>query len=452
MIGQGRAVPYTAMETNTTIKLNLIAKKAHEEPRLTFTSLIHLLVAPYLMECYHLLKKGKAAGIDGRTKESYSDEEIVHAIEETAARIQSKTYRPQPVRRVYIEKGNGKKRPLGIPSVIDKVVQLGITRILETIHEQDFLSLSYGYRPGRGAHECEKEINHMIMGKKVNWIIDADIQGFFDHIDHSWMMRCLDQRIADPNFKRLINRFLKAGVMEEGRKYATEEGTPQGGILSPVLANMYLHYVLDLWVEKKLKKSKRGYIQLIRYADDFVIGVQYKEEADQICHELTERMKKFALTLSEEKTRVIEFGRFAAENRKKRGERKPETFDFLGFTHYCTTTRDGRYMVRVKTSRKKMNGAITAVNIWLKRIRHIKEPQEIWQTIGSKLQGHYNYYGMSGNFESINRYYQKTRRLIFKWMNRRGQRKSWSWEGFLRHLDTYPLPKPRLTYAVYNTW
>lgn len=405
-------MPYTEVETNTATKLTLIAKKAREEPKLRFISLIHHLNANYLKECFNLLKKRKAAGIDGRILESYTEKEIDRVIEETIKKMKRKKYRPQPVRRVYINKSNGDKRPLGIPTVIDKVIQLACTKILESIYEPTFLPTSYGYRPKRNAHECLKEINHMIMGKKVNWIIDADIKGFFDHVDHHWMMECLDQRIADPNFKRLILKFLKAGVMEEGKYLKTIKGTPQGGIISPILANIYLHYVLDLWFEKQRKRNLKGFAQLIRYADDFIIGTQHQYEAEQILKDLETRMAKFGLKLAKEKTSIREFGRFAVENSKHRRERKPETFDFLGFTHYCTKTRDGRFMVRLKTSRKKMSRALVEMNKWLKAIRNRIPLTAIWKLITLKLQGHYNYYGISGNFESIDRYYYETQCLI----------------------------------------
>lgn len=444
-------MPYAEVEVNTKEKLVLIAKKAKEDSSLRFTSLAHLLNAPYLMECYTLLKKGKAAGVDGRTVESYSSWEINKSIDETIALLKHKKYYPQPVRRMYIRNGE-KSRPLGIPTVIDKVIQLGMVRILEKIYEPILLPLSYGYRRGRNAHEALSEVNHMIMGRKVNWLVDADIRGFFDSIDHGWTMRFLNERIVDPSFNLLIRRFLKAGIMEDGKYQSTNDGTPQGGIISPMLANIYLHYVLDLWFEKRVRKTQRGFTQLIRYADDFVIGTQHKDEAERIFKDLIARFQKFGLKLSEEKTRIIEFGRFAKENHKRRGEGKPKTFDFLGFTHYCTKTRDGRFMVRVKTSRKRAIRASVTLNQWLKKTRNLMPIKEIWHLIALKLSGHYNYYGVSGNFESINRYYRKTRYLVFKWMNRRSRKKSWNWEGFYRYLSVYPLPRPKLTYAIYNTW
>lgn len=453
----GVRVPYTVMEKQkdhtltTADKLVLIARKAKQDVTLKFISLIHLLNAQYLYDCYKELKRGKAAGIDGKTRESYTDEEIREAIEETVRKLKDRTYRPQPVRRVFIKKDNGTMRPLGIPTVVDKIVQRGVAKILEAIYEQTFLPVSYGYRPETDAHACLKEVNHMIMARKVNWVIEADIEGFFDHVDHQWMMRCLDERIADPNFKGLIVRFLKAGVMNEGRYEATGEGTPQGGIISPVLANIYLHYILDVWVAAQCK-IWYGYVQLVRYADDFVIGAQYKQEAEKIQQQLGERLKKFGLTLSKEKTRVLEFGRFSQENRERRGDGKSQTVDFLGLTHYCTKTRDGRFMVRVKTSRKRMNRSIGSMQVWLKQVRNVLSIDKIWPTIVSKLNGHYNYYGVSGNFESIQRYYRKTVSMTYKWMNRRSQKKTWNWDGFYRYLDAHPFPKPKLTYAIYNTW
>lgn len=445
-------VPYTEMEHKTVTKLVLIAKRAKEERKAKFTSLIHLLNEGYLYECFKLLKRGKAAGVDGKKMESYSEEEVKQFIAGTVTNLKGRKYQPQPVRRVYIEKEKGKMRPLGIPTVMDKVVQLAMTRILESIYEQDFLPISFGYRVGKDAHEALKEINHMIMRQKVNYILDADIEGFFDNLNHKVLMESVSQRISDPNFKRLVWKFLKAGVMEEGQYQATDGGTPQGGIISPVLANIYLHYVLDLWFEKKLKQNLKGYTQLVRYADDFLIGIQHQAEAVNIQTELTHRLQKFGLTLSKEKTAIKEFGRFASENRERKGQGKPETFNFLGFTHYCSKTQDGRFQVRVKTQGKRLNKAVVAMNTYLKKTRSSLPVQEIWKTVTSKLKGHYNYYGISGNFELIQWYYLKARNLVFKWLNKRSEKKSFSWERFQKYLEVYPLPKPKLTYALYNTW
>jgi len=457
--GKGESMPHTEVGINpargginTAFKLTLISKRAKEEPQTKFISLMHLLNARYLKECYAELKRGKAAGIDGKVVEGYTEEEITQAIEDTIMKLKKRTYRPQPVRRVYIEKANGQKRPLGIPTVIDKVIQQGVAKILEAIYEPTFLPVSHGFRKGRNAHECLKELNHKIMGQKVNWVIEADIKGFFDHVDHGWMMRSLEERIGDTPFKKLIERMLKAGIMDGGRYRVSKEGTPQGGIISPILANIYLHYVLDLWFEKVERKGLAGEAYLIRYADDFVICLQHKQEAQRVMEDIRKRLGKFGLELAEDKTRIVEFGRFAEENHRRRGEGRPGTIEFLGFTHYCTRTRDGRFMVRMKTSREKMSRAIKGMGAWLKSIRNLIKLGDIWKLLKLKLQGHYNYYGVSGNFESLQRYHRKTLSLIFKWMNRRSQKRTWSWSSFREYLEKNPLPKPKLTYALYNTW
>lgn len=440
------------MENNTATKLIQITRTAKEQPKFRFTFLKYLLNEAYLMECYHQLKTGKAAGVDGRTLESYTEKEMREAIRKTIEDMKANHYRPQPVRQVKIPKENGKQRTLGIPTVIDKVVQLGCARILEAIFEPTFLPVSFGYRPGRNAHECLKEINHMVMGKPVNYILEADIEGFFDHVDHDKMITCLEERIGDPRFINLIVSFLKAGVMEGHQKKETIEGTPQGGILSPILANIYLHYVLDLWFTKREQSVLTGYSQLVRYADDFVIGIQHEQDARRIQEDLKERLKTFGLTLSTEKTNLIEFGRFAEENKKKQDGTKPQTFNFLGFTHYCDYTRDGRFAMKVRTSRKRFNRALKATSDWFKVVRTKVPIQELWTILKMKLQGHYQYYGVSGNFADIKTYYHQTRQAAYKWLNRRSQKKSWNWEQFNNYTMRYPLPQPKLYYAFYNTW
>jgi group II intron reverse transcriptase/maturase len=445
-------VPYPEVDNTTKFKLTLIAKKAQEQPKLKFTSLAHLLNAEYLLECFSELQKHKAPGVDRRTVESYQREEITKALAQTVANLKSHTYRPQPVRRVFIPKANGKTRPLGIPTVIDKTLQLACARILELLFEPLFLGLSYGFRPNRNAHQALAAVNHMVMGQKVNWIIDADIKGFFDNVSHDWLIKCLQQRITDPNFLWLIRKFLKAGVMAEGKLLTTTQGTPQGGIISPVLANIYLHYVLDLWFEVKEKKQLTGFSQLIRYADDFIIGCQTKQEAQKMLKDVRERFAQFGLTLAEDKTRILEFGRFARNNINKQGGGKPQTFDFLGFTHYCSQTRDGRFALKIKTSAKKSSGSLKSLNLWLKTVRNKLKLPDIWKLLALKLKGHYNYYGVSGNFDGIKSFYCQAEKLAFKWTNRRSQKKSWNWGTFGDYLNKYPLPKPKLTYAIYNTW
>lgn len=451
-------MPYTEMENNKNnknsiaTKLVLIAKRSKCNPQEKFTSLKHLLNEEYLGNCYKELKRGKAAGIDGIRKEDYTDKDIDNAIKDVIAKMKAKRYYPKPARRVFIKKANGKQRPLGIPTVIDKVVQLAIKKILEAIYEPHFLDSSYGFRPNRNCHQALKEVHKMVMTKPINWIIDVDIKGFFDNVDHHWMIECLNQKISDPNFKSLIIKFLKAGVIEEGKYGKTDKGTPQGGILSPLLANIYLHYVLDLWFENIEKKKIKGYTQIVRYADDFIIGAQTKEEAYQILKDLKERLKKFKLEVSIEKTGIKEFGKYAEQNSKNRGKRKADTFDFLGFTHYCSKSRKGHFLMKVITSKKRQSRALKEMNMWLKKSRNKMKAKEIWKRLASKMRGHFNYYGVSSNSRSVNSFNCQTRKLVFKWMNRRSQKKSFNWETFNQYTKLYPLPKPSLVFNMYDIW
>jgi len=440
------------MENNTVTKLALITKRSIKDPKERFHNLKHLLNSEYLMVCYEELKKNKAAGIDGRTKESYTNEEIKEEIETTVSRMKKGKYKPKPVKRVNIPKSKIEKRLLGIPTVIDKVVQLGITKILESIYEPQFRNTSYGFRPKKNCHEALKAVYKMVMTKQVNWIIDADIKGFFDNVDHNWLIKCIEERISDKKFRHFIIKFLKAGIMEEGKIKATRKGTPQGGILSPILANIYLHYVLDLWFEAIMKEETKGYTEIVRYCDDFIIGVETKEEAMQILKKLKERLKKFKLELSMKKTKIIEFGRYAQKNSKRRGKRKADTFEFLGMTHYCSKSLKGKFLMKVRTSKKRMNQKLKEMNIWLKKIRNLVKIKEIWKLLSSKLRGHYNYYGISSNSKSIQNYYYQTIRLTFKWMNRRSQKQSFSWVKFIKYMRFYPLPKPSIKYNMYNIW
>jgi group II intron reverse transcriptase/maturase len=436
---------------NTATKLDRITTKAKREPKVRFTYVKYLLNEEYLFSCYGELKTKKAAGVDGRTVESYTEEEIRKQIADTIDKMKRNQYHVQPVRRVEIPKENGKTRALGIPTVIDKIIQLGCAKIINAIWEPKFLSVSYGYRIGRDAHAALKEINHMLMGKPVNYVVEADIEGFFDHVDHQWMRRCLEEHIGDPRFLNLITQMLKAGVMERGKVTKTREGTPQGGIISPILANVYLHYVLDLWFEKREQRKMKGHTQLVRYADDFMIGCQNKEEAKEILIDMTKRLAQFGLHLSAEKTRIIEFGRFAKENKQRRRDKRPETFDFLGFTHYCDKTRDGRFAVKVRTSKKRTKRSQQAMHIYLKNSRSIRL-KEMWGMIAMKLRGHYQYYGISGNFHALQSFYRKTRQMTFTWLNKRSQKRSFNWVQFTSFMLRYPLPQPKLYYAFYNTW
>ena len=428
-------------QENTATKLLKITKAATESHTYRFTSLASLLNEEYLESCFGELNKHRASGIDGVSLEEYGSalKENIHKLCEKMRKF---SYRPQAVRRVGIPKANGKIRILEIPTVEDKIVQRAIAVILEAIYEPAFLDVSYGFRPKRSCHDALEKLDKAIATQPTSYIIDADIKGFFDNVKHEWIIKFLEHRIADRNFIRLIKRLLKSGIMEEGKYYAAEEGTPQGGVVSPILSNIYLHYVLDLWVEKVVKKQCKGYVEEIRYADDFVICVKYKEEAEDIIRMLRERLRKFGLELSEEKTRLILFGRYAKEKQKR-----PDTFDFLGFTHYCDTSRSGKFKVGRQTSRKKLISKIKEMNVWLKNIRNVFPIEDVWKTLKQKLRGHYMYYGIGGNYRKIAGYYFSVIKLVFKWLNRRSQRKSYNWEGFIKYLTKYPLPKPKLYHA-----
>ena len=428
-------------------KLELISEKARQDSKLRFTSLSSLMDEPFLAQCYKELKKKKAPGVDGVSVEEYG-KELENNLQVLVRRMKGMEYRPQPVRRVYIPKSNGKLRPLGIPAVEDKVVQMGIGKILEAIFENDFLDVSYGFRPGRSCHDALKAFDRAVMRKPISYVIEVDIKGYYDHIDHKWLMTCLKQRISDPNLLRLIWRNLKAGILEEGRLIKTEKGAPQGGVMSPILSNIYLHYILDLWFERKLKKSLRGYAELIRYADDFVICCQYKDEAYSILKELKDRLAKFGLEIAEEKTHIEKFGRFAKADALREGK-KPATIELLGFTHFCTTSRAGKFIVGRKTSGKRLRSQLKMVNEWLKVIRNTCPLRDWWKVLRSKLTGYYQYFGVSGNYRSISNYYDKVLRIVYKWWNRRSQRRSGNRKEFQRLLNLYPLPKPRIVCSLW---
>jgi len=431
-------------------KLRLIMEIAVKDRKHKFNNLIHVLNEVSLRECFYLLKKDRAAGIDDVTFAEY-EENLEANIKDLVARMKRFSYRPQAVRRVYIPKTNGTLRPLGIPALEDKIVQMGIARILTAIYEADFVDFSYGFRPGKSCHQALDRVDKIIMGYPVNHVIDADIKGFFDNVNHSWLRRCLEERISDQTLLRYIVRFLKAGVMEAGKWTETEQGTPQGGIISPILANIYLHYALDLWLIKVIKRQSRGLVVMVRYADDFIIFVQYQDEAERILIELRQRLAKFGLELAADKTKIIGFGRFAVENARKKG-RRAGTFNFLGFTHFCDKTRTGKFKVGRTTDRKKFTAKLKTMNDWLKAIRNIAAVKEWWSTLGAKLRGHFQYYGVSGNFRGMKRFYFLTIRMVFKWLNRRSQKKSYNWERFAKYLRRYPLPTPKIYHNLYTLY
>lgn len=423
-------------------KLTSITRRARENPKEQFISLAHILTVDFLRKCFWELKRDKSPGIDGITVKEYGAN-LEENLQDLKERLRTKRYRPKPVRRVYIPKSNGVKRPLGIPTAEDKVVQMGIKKILEAIFEVDFVDVSYGFRPDRSCHKALNELDRAIMTKPVNYVVDADIEKFFDTVDHKWLMECLKQRVKDRSLLNLVGRFLKAGVMEEGKYIEVDKGTPQGGVLSPLLANIYLHYILDLWFEKRIKRQMKGYAQLIRYADDFVVCFQAKDEAEGFCGKLRERLSKFGLRLAENKTRVIEFGRYVWQRVQWEGK-KVATFDFVGFTLYCAKSKWGKFWLGRKTARVKYIQKLKAMNQWLKGVRNLVKMQLWWKQLRVKLIGHYCYYGIAGNQEAMGKFCSETIKLAYKWTNRRSQKKSYNWNQFLHYMQYNPLPKPRI--------
>lgn len=438
----------TKLMSKTQQAIQTIALKAKGDPKCKFTSLIHLLTEDFLKECFRELKRNKSPGIDGVTTNEY-EKQMAENIANLVTRLKAKQYRPKPVKRVFIPKPNGDERPLGIPAVEDKIVQMAIKKILEAIFEQDFIDTSYGFRPNRSCHGALSQIDKIIMNYPVNFIVDMDISKFFDTVNHKCLMEFLSLRIVDSNLLQLISRFLKSGIMEEGIYFETDQGTPQGGVLSPVLANVYLHYVLDLWFETEVKPQLNDFAQLVRYADDFIVCFENEKEARIFGVALRRRMGKFGLTISEEKSKIIEFGRCTCNRARKYGF-KCETFDFLGFTHFCDKTRRGKFKLGRKTSRKKFTQKMKDMNLWMKHIRNRVELNDWWNLLGIKLLGHFQYYGMSGNFRWLRNFYHHTVGLAYKWINRRSQRKSFNWDQFLNFIQFNPLPKPKIYHSLYN--
>jgi len=441
-------MPYTDIG-KTWQKLFLISGHARRDPDFQFTSLAHLLNVEYLRDCYKSLNRNKAVGIDNVSWEEYG-EKLDENLELLVTRLKHRKYKPIPARRVYIPKSETEKRPLGISALENKIVERGITWILESIYEQDFLNCSYGFRPNRNCHQALKELNDLIMFQPVNHIVEADIKGFFDNVSHEKLMEFMQIRIKDTTLLNLIEKFLKAGYVDDGVLIKSETGTPQGSILSPILANIFLHYVLDKWFATTVKKNVEGFCEIIRYADDFVCVVRYADDARRIEKGLKNRFNKYGLEIHPTKSRNFSFGRFERENSRLQN-RRANTFDFLGFTHYCDLSIKGYFKVGRKTSRKKYSAKCKEMNEWLKAIRNLVKTKEWWKILILKLHGHYQYYGVSENFKSIARFYLSTMRMVQKWMNRRSQKRKMNWVRFLKYLEHYPLPKPKIVHSFYES-
>ena len=428
--------------------LTRIREKAGKEPETCFTSIYHYVTDEgNLHASYRDIEPGKAPGIDGVTKEEYG-KDLEKNITDLARRLARLGYRPKPVKRVYIPKpGSDKKRPLGIPCFEDKLVQKVMARVLEQIYEADFLDSSYGYRPGRTCHQALDELGRTIQRKKVSYVVEADIRGFFDHVNQAWLLKFLGKRMGDKRVLRLIWRMLRGGVMEDGLVQVSEEGTPQGGSLSPLLSNVYLHYVLDLWFERRFRKQCRGEAYYFRFADDFLACFQHREDAERFLAEMEARLGKFHLEIEPTKTKLLKFGRFALQDAEREGK-KPETFTFLGFTHYCGQTRYGVFKVKRRTSKKKFRAKLKEMKSWLKESRSHQKAGAILRQAKAKLQGHLNYYAITDNGPMCSSYRYQVSRLLFQWLNRRSQRRSHSWERFSSALAWVRWPSVRIVHNL----
>jgi group II intron reverse transcriptase/maturase len=406
------------------------------------TALLHHVTPALLRWSFYALKREAAPGVDGITWRDY-ERDLTARLKDLHERVHRGSYRATPSRRTWIPKGDGRQRPLGVASLEDKIVQQALRIVMEQVYEEDFLGFSYGFRPGRSQHDALDALNVAIERKRINWVLDADIQGFFDAIDHQWMLTFLEHRIADRRVLRLIRKWLRAGVMEAGVRKETRVGTPQGAVISPLLANIYLHYVLDLWVNQWRSREARGDVIIVRYADDFVMGFQYREDAERLRQALEARMAKFGLTLHPEKTRLLEFGRFADERRRRRGAGRPEPFDFLGFTHYCGRTRRGHFVVKRRSMAQRVRAKLHAIGRELRRRMHAPVPA-VGAWLRSVVQGWMNYHAVPFNFEAVRRFREEVARLWLRTLRRRSQKgRKWTWERFAGLRDRW-LPRPKI--------
>lgn len=422
--------------------LDRIRQVAASDKEVKFTTLWHhVYKIDRLREAYLGLKRKSAPGVDGETWVSYG-EDLESNLKDLSSRLQRGAYRAKPVRRVYIAKADGRQRPIGVPALEDKLVQSATVEVLNAVYETDFVGFSYGFRPGRSQHNALDALSVGITTRKVSWVLDADIRGFFDAIDHDWLMKFVEHRIADRRVLRHIKKWLNAGVLEDGEWRRATEGTPQGGSISPLLANVYLHYAFDLWVQSWRSQQARGEVIVVRYADDFLMGFQFQDDAERCLAELRERLSKFRLELHPDKTSLVEFGRFAAENRQKRGERKPATFDFLGFTHYCSKTRQGWFTMKRSTVRKRMRLKIAALKVELRRRLHDAVP-EVGRWLGRVVRGHNNYYAVPFNSRCLAQFRDAVIRLWYRTLRRRSQRTAVTWARMHR-LAAQWIPTPRI--------
>ena len=414
-------------------ELERIAEKSRNKEKVQ--NIMYLINKDTLTEEHKRQQNGKAEGIDKTTKTQYA-EKLNENLEQLIGNMKQLKYRPQPVRRTYIPKeGSDKLRPLGIPAYEDKLVQGAMTRILNTIYEEKFYEFSYGFRPNKSCHDALRKLDDILMARKANYVVDADIKGFFENVDHKWLIKFIENDIQDKTFVRYISRFLNAGVMEGNKHYETDKGTPQGGVISPILANVYLHYVLDMWFDKEVKKHCNGETYMIRYADDNVWCFQYESEAKNFYEALKKRLAKFGLAIAEDKSKIIKFGRYSGGSKDK--------FDFLGITHIQGKTNSGKFVVEHRTSKKKLKAKKQAAKKWLKENMH-KPVNEIIKKLNIKLEGHYRYYGISRNSKGIVVFYNYIIKQLYFVLSRRSQKNGFNWEKFYKILKYNPVAEPRI--------
>jgi group II intron reverse transcriptase/maturase len=422
-----------------------VVERAQREPEGRFHSLAHLIDVSALERAYHRMRKDAAVGVDGITKEEYG-QALESNLRDLHARLKAKRYRHQPIRRVTIPKEQGKTRPIGISAFEDKLVQDAVREVLEAIYEQDFLDCSYGFRPGRSAHDAIRTLDQIVHQGEVSWILEADIVSFFDSIDRNELKKMLEIRVADGSLLRLIGKCLHVGVLDGAELSTPETGTAQGSVLSPLLGNVTLHYALDLWFETEVKPRLRGRATLIRYADDFAIGFEHEEDARRVLAVLGKRLGRYGLTLHPDKTRLLPFRRPPAGQKSGKGS---ASFDFLGFTLYWARSRRGRWGMACKTRRASLRRAIQSVTDWCHLHRHL--PVQVQHAaLTRRLRGHFNYFGVSGNFRSLLLLAQAAKRAWYKWLCRRSQRKRLTWERFADLLEQHPLPRPRITVRIWG--
>ena len=420
--------------------LQWIAERAAESKEWQFFSLANHIDEELLLEAYRRTRKSAAPGTDGQTAEEYA-ENLEENLKKLHQRLKENRYRAPSVKRVWLEKGNGEKRPIGMPTFEDKIVQRAVSMLLEPIYEEDFYEFSYGFRRNRNPHMALKVVREMCMDKQCGWIIDADIKGYFDSIDHGELRECIDRRVRDGGIKRLIGKWLNAGISEDGNLHYPESGTPQGGAISPLLSNIYLHYVLDEWFVEEVQPRLRGKSKLIRYCDDFIIGCEYRDDAERVMKVLPKRLGKYKLLMHPDKTRLIDF------RKPKDKKDRRETFDFLGFTHYWGKSKRGYWVVKKKTKSKKLRQKKKELNKWCRKNRH-KSVKEQHRHLCSVLRGHFNYFGVIGNYRRMQILLYCAMVIWRKWLNRRGGKKHITWEKFNRILENFPLPKPSIKHAI----